>query len=403
MENITISVENNDTYSSVSNLFIDYYMTDADGEFVKVYLYLVRLLNSRKSITVSGIADHCNQTQKNICRAIKYWVKAGVLSLTYDQVDGKEVLTGITLLPLKAQNEDGKDSLTILSHDNKENTKSNTSESTVTKAKKEAAATVESNDAIATIPPKPSYTKYEIATKLNSDKDPALSELIFLMETTYFNRPLSITESQTLLYLYDELKIDIKLIEYAINYCVENGHSSLRYIEKVVLDWYSKGLNTIDKVKMSNADYNIRYIGILKYLGISSRPLTPSEKRYADTWYNDYSFDKDIVFEACRITNARNPQKPSFSYVDGILKKWQEKNVHTVDDIKKLDEQWNERKKEDSAKTMSDRANKAVTNISVKPVVNNKFHNFSQTNYDDELNELERLSLEYVNTRYGEN
>lgn len=32
---------------------------------------------------------------------------------------------------------------------------------------------------------------------------------------------------------------------------------------------------------------------------------------------------------------------------------------------------------------------------------NNKFHNFNQTNYDDELNELERLSLEYVN-KYGE-
>lgn len=58
MKTITISTENSETYSSISNFFIDYYMTDANGEFVKVYLYLIRLLNSKQQISVAEIADH---------------------------------------------------------------------------------------------------------------------------------------------------------------------------------------------------------------------------------------------------------------------------------------------------------------------------------------------------------
>ena len=69
MQTITISTANSETYSSISNFFIDYYMTEANGEFVKVYLYLVRLLSINQAITVAKIADHFNLTEKDICRA----------------------------------------------------------------------------------------------------------------------------------------------------------------------------------------------------------------------------------------------------------------------------------------------------------------------------------------------
>lgn len=81
----------------ISNHFIDYYMTDANGEFVKVYLYLVRLMSSKSPVSVAGIADHFNLTEKDICRAIRYWISEDVLRLEYD---ASGHLTGITLLPL---------------------------------------------------------------------------------------------------------------------------------------------------------------------------------------------------------------------------------------------------------------------------------------------------------------
>ena len=100
METITITTQNHETYSAVSNFFIDYYMTEANGEFVKVYLYLTRLLNSGRAVTVADIADHFNSTEKDICRAIRYWIKEGVLQLEYTK---DKVLTGITMLPLTAK------------------------------------------------------------------------------------------------------------------------------------------------------------------------------------------------------------------------------------------------------------------------------------------------------------
>ena len=97
MDYITISTESKETFSLISNHFIDYYMTDANGEFVKVYLYLVRLMSSKSPVSVAGIADHFNLTEKDICRAIRYWISEDVLRLEYD---ASGHLTGITLLPL---------------------------------------------------------------------------------------------------------------------------------------------------------------------------------------------------------------------------------------------------------------------------------------------------------------
>ena len=56
MDYITISTESKETFSLISNHFIDYYMTDANGEFVKVYLYLVRLMSSKSPVSVAGTA-----------------------------------------------------------------------------------------------------------------------------------------------------------------------------------------------------------------------------------------------------------------------------------------------------------------------------------------------------------
>lgn len=72
-------------------------MTDANGDFVKIYLYLVRLMSSSGPVVVSDIADHFNFTEKDICRAIKYWISKGVMELIYAP-SGEP--TGINLLPL---------------------------------------------------------------------------------------------------------------------------------------------------------------------------------------------------------------------------------------------------------------------------------------------------------------
>ena len=95
MSAIELRSDYSNAFVSVSNVFIDEYMADANGEFVKVYLYLLRCMNSNgKSVSISDIADFFDHTEKDVMRALKYWAKQGVLSLSFD--DAKN-LTGLCL------------------------------------------------------------------------------------------------------------------------------------------------------------------------------------------------------------------------------------------------------------------------------------------------------------------
>ena len=64
------------TDTIVPNQFIDRFMPSANGEFVKVYLYLLRCIHSHASnCTISEIADKFNNTEMDIQRALRYWQK----------------------------------------------------------------------------------------------------------------------------------------------------------------------------------------------------------------------------------------------------------------------------------------------------------------------------------------
>ena len=73
------------TVTMVHNRFIDEYMPQANGEFVKIYLYLLRVLSSRdRELSVSTIADKFNHTENDVVRALKYWEQQGLLALSFD-------------------------------------------------------------------------------------------------------------------------------------------------------------------------------------------------------------------------------------------------------------------------------------------------------------------------------
>ena len=60
----------------VPNAFIDEYLAEASGEYVRVYLYLLRHL--RENLKIHSIADALNLTDYDIKRAIFYWEKRGI-------------------------------------------------------------------------------------------------------------------------------------------------------------------------------------------------------------------------------------------------------------------------------------------------------------------------------------
>ena len=100
MNNLVLSTQHDTNATLISNIFIDKYMPSANGEFVKIYIYLLRAVaNSFLNVSISSMADNFNQTEADVIRALKYWHKNGVLQLSFDD---KQQPCGITLCNLLA-------------------------------------------------------------------------------------------------------------------------------------------------------------------------------------------------------------------------------------------------------------------------------------------------------------
>ena len=81
MDHLRIYKDNYTDATAVSNIFIDEYMKDANDAQLKVYLYLIRMMNANLPISISDIADKFNHTEKEVLRALRYWEKNRLLSL----------------------------------------------------------------------------------------------------------------------------------------------------------------------------------------------------------------------------------------------------------------------------------------------------------------------------------
>ena len=58
----------------ISNIFIDYYIPRANGEFVKIYLYLLRSLQSGDTaLDMTAVADVFDCTESDVLRTLRYW------------------------------------------------------------------------------------------------------------------------------------------------------------------------------------------------------------------------------------------------------------------------------------------------------------------------------------------
>ena len=70
----------------VENDFIDHHMAKANGEYVKVYLLLLRHLHAdNHALSISVLADYLECTEKDVLRAFKHWSNVGLLKIDYDE------------------------------------------------------------------------------------------------------------------------------------------------------------------------------------------------------------------------------------------------------------------------------------------------------------------------------
>ena len=323
----------------LSNRFIDNFMPRANGEFVKVYIYLLRAVSSSpSSFSLEHMADRLFCTERDIFRALKYWEGEKILSLTYTT---DRQLSGITLLepfadaghmessassenifstagtsssPVSAQMAAGISQPVALTGSAPKNVSLSSSNSAVSGGTSSELST--SADYIRSLTP-------DHISELKQNEE--VSQLLYIAEQ-YLAKTLTPTEMQKIFFFYDELHMSADLIEYLVEYCVSRGRKSMRYIETVALAWTRDGVTTVEMARDASSRFSKDYYTILKAMGISGRNPVENEISYIDTWRKTYGFDLELIQEACSRTVLSTGQ-PSFQYADKILSGWKKKNV----------------------------------------------------------------------------
>lgn len=63
------------------NAFVDNYMIRANGEYIKVYIYLLRMVSDGANFSIPCLADVLELTERDVTRALKYWEKESLLRM----------------------------------------------------------------------------------------------------------------------------------------------------------------------------------------------------------------------------------------------------------------------------------------------------------------------------------
>lgn len=325
MGNIMLISDGSAGATVLSNIFIDEYMKDANDAQLKVYLFLVRMLQAKESVSISDIADQFNHTEKDVMRALRYWEKCGVLTLVYAP---DKSLAGIRLPDLQSQKE--------ISGDSKE-------------AKEPAAVTVMTHQAITPANPfeKPSYSLDDLKSFQQQE---STAQLFFIAEQ-YLGRTLSPADMKSILFFTDKLHFSDDLIDYLLQYCVERGKKDFRYIEKVAIGWAEAGVTTPADAEGHASRYDKTVYSIMNALGKTNTPAK-NEVAYIQRWTTEFGFEQDVILEACGRTVLAT-DRHRFAYADSILAAWFKAGVHHVTDIASLDASYQKEKAGKPAKTGS--------------------------------------------------
>lgn len=284
----TFILKNNTfNFTPVSNVFIEKYMPFARGEFTKVYLLMLKYnFSNEPGVNSAILASSLNLLESDVMNALNYWNEQGVIKFVpIDKMNN----FSIEFLPLDNDLNNPSTNVNLL----------------------DALDNTETNDMLRDI------------------------EKILC-------RPLSTKEMEIYLGWQKDFSFTSELILILIEYCASKGKTDYRYIEKVALAWNDLGINTIDKAQAyikQTEDKWVKIRQILNYLGINNTEIMKPQEELLNKWINTYKFDISLIKKACDICFQRL-NRADFKYIDGILGKWFNDNIKTLDDVAIKDKQF---------------------------------------------------------------
>lgn len=259
-------------------------MPNARGEFVKVYLLLLKYnVAGEMGVSSSIISANLNILESDVINAINYWNDEGV----------------IELVPIDKMGNFNIEFIDLSKEDKTQNKEVNLLE----------------------------------ALNNNSRKD-MLADIERLL-----GRPLSPVEMTNYLSWEEDYNLSTELTLLLLEYYIQRGKTDYRYLNKIAQSWYEMKITTLEQAQhyiTMNEDKWAKIRHILKYLGINNTEIMKPQEKMLEKWIMEFNFPIPVIEEACNICFKRL-NRADFKYIDGILSNWNKNNLKTLQDIEKND------------------------------------------------------------------
>ena len=218
----------------VPNAFIDEYLAEASGEYVRAYLYLLRHL--RENLKIHSIADALNLTDYDIKRAIFYWEKRGIFKEGTAKAVEEEIRS----------EEAARHSEEVLHRKQANNF---TKLSFFAEKNQKHLPLTDKNSSLAE--QNMSFTQRNLLPIEEKKQEINEEEFEGILYVAQYLLPGGVSRShiQKFEYMVEYLGMSSELIEFLLDYCASIGKTSPRYIESVALDWHEKRIQTVKQAK----------------------------------------------------------------------------------------------------------------------------------------------------------
>lgn len=228
-------------FTPVSNIFIDKYMCDARGDFVRVYLLCLRLGYLQEETSIERIASSLKLLQADVINAFEYWEERGMMKVSPQGI--------IEILP-------------------DENRKIESKAVTFDRA------TTEMLDGIEKL----------IARPLSSKEMDVFMHIIDDFKFT--------PEMVNILveYCITRKKTDIRYIEKVAIGWHDSG-----------IKTYEDAQNHITK----HEEKWVKYRNVLNYMGFKDSEISKPQEEFLEKWIFKFKLPVDLIKEACRICVMR--------------------------------------------------------------------------------------------------
>lgn len=163
-------------------------------------------------------------------------------------------------------------------------------------------------------------------------------EFAYLLDTVSarLGKPLTYGDMETLLYLHDTAALPVEIILMVVEYAAQGEHFSMRYIEKVALDWADKGITTLAAAEEHLCALERGRNALIKVQTVCglSRPLSTaaSTMELAEKWVYTWQVADELLQRAYAIC-AETKHGFHAKYMDGILRNWQTQGITTAEQL----------------------------------------------------------------------